>query len=88
MNHVLTPAEEASLIAMARANTATEAAALRGVAKQTLKNELTCAYKKLGVRNREEAFKKMGWLRAPANVIMAQAEPAPAFTGEPAPAFP
>lgn len=68
----LTPAEAKSLEAMASATNAVEAAALRGVAKQTLKNELTCAYRKLGVRNREEAFRKMGWLRPPLGIVVAR----------------
>lgn len=71
--NALTPAEAKSLEAMARATSAIEAAALRGVAKQTLKNELTCAYKKLGVRNREEAFRQMGWLRPPVGTLYVRA---------------
>lgn len=60
----LTPAEHATLRALAKAPSTDAAAQLRGVQPQTLKNEASRAYKKLGVRSRTAAFQRLGWLRA------------------------
>lgn len=64
----LSKAEFTSLRAVAFYERANEAAAARGVSTQTLKNELSSAYRKLGVRSRTGAFRKLGWLRpSPSN---------------------
>ena len=61
----LSKAEILSLEAVARNDSSTDAAAHRGISEQTLKNELSSAYRKLGVRSRTGAFQKLGWLRPP-----------------------
>lgn len=61
----LSKAEVLSLEAVARFENSTLAAAHRGISEQTLKNELSAAYRKLGVRSRTGAFQVLGWLRPP-----------------------
>ena len=65
VEHNLTPAELASLAALANYEYARDAAASRGVSTQTFKNELTRAFKKLGVSTRTGAWIKIGWLNPP-----------------------
>lgn len=65
MTEPLTTAELRALHALARYETATEAAKAAGLSPQTLRNEAYMAYKKLGVHGRVEAFRKVGWLRPP-----------------------
>lgn len=64
MARALSPAELTSLRAVAVHERADEAAQSRGVSTQTLKNELSSAYRKLGVRSRTGAFRQLGWLHA------------------------
>lgn len=59
----LSAAELRSLAAVAEHDSSASAAQARGISQQTLKNELSSAYNKLGVRNRTSAFREMGWLR-------------------------
>lgn len=61
----LTTAELRALHALARYETATEAARAAGLSPQTLRNQAAMAFKKLGVHGRVEAFRKIGWLRPP-----------------------
>ena len=61
----LTTAELRALHALARYETATEAAKAAGLSPQTLRNQAAMAFKKLGVHGRVEAFRKIGWLRPP-----------------------
>ena len=61
----LSGAELRSLAAVARYESSSSAATARGVSEQTLKNELSSAYRKLGVRSRTGAFAVLGWLRPP-----------------------
>lgn len=61
----LTTAELRALHALARYETATEAAKAAGLSPQTLRNQAGQAYRKLGVNGRVEAFRKIGWLRPP-----------------------
>lgn len=61
----LSPAEIRSLRAVARYDSTAEAAARLEVSEQTVKNELSAAYRKLRVRNRVGAFNRLGWLRVP-----------------------
>lgn len=61
----LTTAELRALHALARYETATEAARAAGLSPQTLRNQAAMAYRKLGVNGRVEAFRKIGWLRPP-----------------------
>lgn len=68
MTHRLSPAELASLAALADTEHSRDAADRRGVSEQTIKNELTSAYRKLGVRSRTGAFRRLGWLKAPARL--------------------
>jgi DNA-binding CsgD family transcriptional regulator len=67
MNTELSAAEIRSLEAVAEHDNSTTAAQARGVSPQTLKNELSSAYRKLGVRSRTGAFRRLGWLRPRAN---------------------
>jgi DNA-binding CsgD family transcriptional regulator len=61
----LTTAELRALHALARFETATEAARAAGLSAQTLRNQAYSAYQKLGVNGKTEAFRKIGWLRPP-----------------------
>lgn len=61
----LSRAEFQTLVALARHDSTAGAAAARNLSQQTIKNELTSAYRKLGVRSRTGAFRRLGWLRAP-----------------------
>lgn len=61
----LTTAELRALYALARYETATEAAQATGLSPQTLRNQAGKAYAKLGVNGKVEAFRKIGWLRPP-----------------------
>lgn len=61
----LSPAEIESLRALGLRHSTRDAAAKRKVSEQTLKNELTSAYRKLGVRSRIGAFARLGWLSVP-----------------------
>lgn len=61
----LTFAELRSLHAMAKHATTREAARSLDITEQTLRNEATSAYRKLGVGNKTAAFRKLGWLRPP-----------------------
>jgi DNA-binding CsgD family transcriptional regulator len=61
----LTTAELRALHALARYETATEAAKAAGLSPQTLRNQAHHAFQKLGVKGRTEAFRKIGWLRPP-----------------------
>lgn len=63
MTNDLSTAEIRSLLAIAENDNSTAAAAACGVSPQTLKNELSTAYRKLGVRSRTGAFRELGWLR-------------------------
>jgi DNA-binding CsgD family transcriptional regulator len=54
-----------TLAALARHDNTAGAARYRRISEQTVKNELTSAYRKLGVRSRTAAFRRLGWLRAP-----------------------
>lgn len=63
-NH-LSPAEFHTLVALAENDSTAGAAEARELSEQTIKNELTSAYRKLGVRSRTGAFRRLGWLRAP-----------------------
>lgn len=65
MTRRLSPAEIESLAALAQADHSRDAARIRGVSEQTIKNELTSAYRKLGVRSRTSAFRRLGWLTPP-----------------------
>lgn len=65
MTSKLSNAELESLRSLALHENTEQAAANREVSPQTLKNELTSAYRKLGVRSRTGAFQKLGWLRPP-----------------------
>lgn len=65
MTYRLSPAELESLSALARNEHSRDAASERGVSEQTIKNELTSAYRKLGVRSRTGAFRRLGWLKPP-----------------------
>jgi DNA-binding CsgD family transcriptional regulator len=65
MTRRLSPAEIESLAALAQADHSRDAARIRGVSEQTIKNELTSAYRKLGVRSRTSAFRSLGWLQPP-----------------------
>ena len=58
----LAPSERAALRAYARTGDQRRAADDRGVSYQTLKNECCTAYRKLGVTNAIDAFRKLGWL--------------------------
>ena len=69
----LTTAELRALYALARYETATEAARAAGLSPQTLRNQAYHAYKKLGVNGRVEAFRKIGWLRPPRFMPAAEA---------------
>lgn len=69
----LTTAELRALHALARYETATEAARAAGLSPQTLRNQAAAAYKKLGVNGRTEAFRKIGWLRPPRFMPTAEA---------------
>lgn len=64
--HALTRGEMRALQALARASTAKEAAMMLGTTEQTLRNLLARGFKKLEVNNRTAAFRRLGWLRAPA----------------------
>jgi DNA-binding CsgD family transcriptional regulator len=61
----LTTAELRALHALARFETATEAAEFTGLSPQTIRNQAGMAYKKLGVEGQTAAFRKLGWLRPP-----------------------
>lgn len=61
----LTLAEFRTLRAMARHESSREAARSLSISEQTLRNEATSAYRKLGVKNRTSAFRRLGWLRPP-----------------------
>ena len=61
----LTTAELRALYWLARIETASEAAELAGLSAQTLRNQSFSAYKKLGVKGKVEAWRKLGWLRPP-----------------------
>jgi len=61
----LTTAELRALYWLARIETASEAATLAGLSPQTLRNQSFSAYKKLGVKGKVEAWRKLGWLRPP-----------------------
>lgn len=61
----LTTAELRALHALARYETATQAAEAAGLQPQTLRNQAHHAFQKLGVNGRLEAFRKIGWLRPP-----------------------
>lgn len=69
----LTTAELRALHALARYETATEAARAAGLSPQTLRNQAASAYRKLGVNGRVEAFRKVGWLRPPRFMPTAEA---------------
>jgi DNA-binding CsgD family transcriptional regulator len=69
----LTTAELRALHALARYETATEAARAAGLSPQTLRNQAAMAYRKLGVNGRVEAFRKIGWLRPPRFMPTAEA---------------
>lgn len=69
----LTTAELRALHALARYETATEAARAAGLSPQTLRNQAAQAYRKLGVNGRVEAFRKVGWLRPPRFMPTAEA---------------
>ena len=64
-NHPLSPAELRSLRAIARYDSTRDAASQLSISEQTLKNELSAAYRKLDVRSRTGAFNRLGWLRVP-----------------------
>lgn len=59
----LTLAELRTLQAMANHESTREAAASLNISEQTMRNEASHAFKKLGVRNRTSAFRRLGWLR-------------------------
>lgn len=59
----LTLAELRTLQAMANHENTREAAASLNITEQTMRNEASHAFKKLGVRNRTSAFRRLGWLR-------------------------
>lgn len=61
----LSTAELRALYALARFETAGEAAEFAGLSPQTLRNQAAKAYRKLGVNGKVEAFRKIGWLRPP-----------------------
>ena len=69
----LSQAQYRALQATARVDTTREAAIHLGISEQTLKNQLTTAFRKLGVRNRNAAFRRMGWLRAPTRHVFVPA---------------
>lgn len=50
----LTPAERSVLAAILEGSDRAEVAALRGVSRHTVDNQLTLVFRKLGVRSREE----------------------------------
>jgi DNA-binding CsgD family transcriptional regulator len=62
---LLTVAEYRTLSAYAALGDQESAAQSLHISPQTVKNELTSAYKKLGARSNIEAFRVMGWLRLP-----------------------
>lgn len=65
MKYPLTPAELRALQALARYETANAASLVLGLSTQTIRNEAQSAYRKLGVRNKTAAFRRLGWLRSP-----------------------
>jgi len=66
----LTRGELRALQALARASTAKEAAATLGTSEQTLRNMTARGYRKLEVNNAIAAFRRLGWLRAPAVISL------------------
>lgn len=69
MKYPLTPAELRALQALARYETAHAASIALGLSTQTIRNEAQSAYRKLEVRNKTAAFRRMGWLRSPEPVF-------------------
>lgn len=59
----LSAAELDTLEALAVHEKSASAAEARQISEQTLKNQLSSAYRKLGVRSRTGAFRRLGWLR-------------------------
>lgn len=63
MNEPLTLAELRALQALAHHETTRDAASSLSITEQTVRNEASHAFRKLGVRNRTSAFRRLGWLR-------------------------
>lgn len=61
----LSPAELRALRAVGRHETNALAARATEISEQTLKNELSSAYRKLRVRTKTGAFRSLGWLNIP-----------------------
>lgn len=59
----LTLAELRTLQALANHETSRDAAHSLSISEQTIRNEASAAFRKLGVRNRTAAFRRLGWLR-------------------------
>ncbi len=60
----LSPQEMRVLTMLAEGYTNKEAAYELGISEQTVKNHNSAVFRKLGVSNRDSAFKKLGWLKA------------------------